>query len=285
MGYAISPLIANLFMEEFEVKVLISFPHPLNLWLSFVDDTFVITKAEHSQLLLQHINSQDADNPVYSWRSIITGHTPIFGHLSHHRIQQHLQHNSLQKTYTYRPILHWDSNHFTAAKQSVYGTLAHRAKIISSNQETLNQEFQHIRRALQAFQFAHWTLNQLQHKFERNHHSNQDSNHNSNSTHTDNSINNNRNITIVVPYIQGTGERFKTVFKAKGIQVHFKGTNTPRTLLITPKDKDKKFHKIGVIYYFKCPHINFPDEYRWIWQGTGRKDQGTFQGSISHSPA
>ena len=60
MGSPIIPLIANLFMEEFEVKALSTFPHPPRLWLRFVDDTFVITKAEHSQQLLQHINSQDA---------------------------------------------------------------------------------------------------------------------------------------------------------------------------------------------------------------------------------
>ena len=47
--------------------------------------------------------------------------------------------------------------------------------------------------------------------YTRSHHSNQNSNHNS--THSDkNNINsNNRNITILVPYIQGTGEKFKNV--------------------------------------------------------------------------
>ena len=59
MGSSIRPLIANLFMEEFEVKALSICPHPPSLWLRFVDDTFVITKTEHSQALLQHINSQD----------------------------------------------------------------------------------------------------------------------------------------------------------------------------------------------------------------------------------
>ena len=58
MGFPISPLIANLFMEEFEVKALSTAPHP-HLWLRFVDDTFVIQKAEHSQQVLQHINTQD----------------------------------------------------------------------------------------------------------------------------------------------------------------------------------------------------------------------------------
>ena len=39
MGSPISPLIANLFMEEFEVKALSSCPHPPSIWLRFVDDT------------------------------------------------------------------------------------------------------------------------------------------------------------------------------------------------------------------------------------------------------
>ena len=59
VGSPISPLIANPFMEEFEVKALSTCPHPPSLWLRFVDDTFVIMKAEHSQPLLHHINSQD----------------------------------------------------------------------------------------------------------------------------------------------------------------------------------------------------------------------------------
>ena len=52
MGSPISPLIANLFMEEFEVKALSSAPHPPHLWLRHVDYTFVIQEAKHSQQLL-----------------------------------------------------------------------------------------------------------------------------------------------------------------------------------------------------------------------------------------
>ena len=59
MGSPISPLIANLFMEEFEVKALQSIPHPLHLWVRFVDDTLVSQKAEHGKHLLHHIKSQD----------------------------------------------------------------------------------------------------------------------------------------------------------------------------------------------------------------------------------
>ena len=60
--------------------------------------------------------------------------TAFFRHISHHRTIQHLQHYSLQKAYTHRPILPLDSNHHIIAKQSVFNTLAHRAKTVSSTQ-------------------------------------------------------------------------------------------------------------------------------------------------------
>ena len=59
-------------------------------------------------------------------------------------------------------FLHWDSNHYTGAKHSVYNTLAHRARVVSHNQHTLQMELQHIREALQACQLPSWTLNRLQ---------------------------------------------------------------------------------------------------------------------------
>ena len=54
---------------------------------------------------------------------------------------------------------------------------------------------------------------------------------------------------------------FKGLCKIKGIQVHFKGTNTLRTELVNPKDKDPKTHWSGTIYHYKCPHINCPEAY------------------------
>ena len=49
--------------------------------------------------------------------------------------------------------------------------------------------------------------------------------------------------------------------KGKGIQVHFKGSNTIKTLLMAPKDKDTKLQKSRVIYKYKCLQVNFPEEY------------------------
>ena len=66
---------------------------------------------------------------------------------------------------------------------------------------------------------------------------------------------------MVVPYIQGLGDNFKRTCNKKGIQVHFKQSNTIKTLLMAPKDKDTKLQKSGVIYQYKCLTINCPEEY------------------------
>ena len=71
----------------------------------------------------------------------------------------------------------------------------------------------------------------------------------------------NKNISIVIPYIQGLGERFKRTCNKQGIQVHFKGTNTVKQLLMAPKDEDPKLAKCGDIYRYKSPDINCTEQY------------------------
>ena len=157
--------------------------------------------------------------------------------------------------------LYWDSNHHITAKQSVYNTLAHRAKVASSSQDRLDKELQHIKTALQAHQFLNWALNQWHHRFINNNQGNNNNpTNNNNNTNQDNNTTK-RNTTLVVPFIPGISEKFKKLCKVKGIQVHYKGTNTLRTLLGNPKDKDPKTNKTGIIYHYKCPHINCPEAY------------------------
>ena len=183
VGSPISPHIANLFMEEFEVKALSTCPTP-SLWLRFVDDTFVINRAEHSQALFQHINSQDP-HIQFTVEPTQQGSLPFLDTLV--TIEPN---NTFSTTVYMKPThtdqyLHWDSNHHITAKQSVYNTLAHRAKVVSSSQDRLDQELQHIKTALQACQFPNWALNQWHHRF-------LNSNQANNNNHTNNNNNTNQ---------------------------------------------------------------------------------------------
>ena len=133
-------------MEEFEVRALSTFPHPPNLWLRFVDDTYVINKAEHSHQILQHINKQDPHIQSTVEEPSQQGTLPFLETLVT-TWPNHTFNTTVYRKPTHRDqYIHWDSNHFITAKHSVYNTLAHRAKIGSSNQEALHEELDHIKR-------------------------------------------------------------------------------------------------------------------------------------------
>ena len=59
MSSPISPIVANLHIEVFEVKAINTSPHTPSLWKRYVDDTFTVIKSVHRRSFLDHINSID----------------------------------------------------------------------------------------------------------------------------------------------------------------------------------------------------------------------------------
>ena len=57
MGLPVSPIIANLYKEKFEFKLITSASHPPRVWMQFVDDTFVVIEKDCAQEFTDHINS------------------------------------------------------------------------------------------------------------------------------------------------------------------------------------------------------------------------------------
>ena len=152
MGSPISPLITNLFMEEFEIKALSTTLHPY-LWLRFVDDIYAIQKTEHSQQLLHHINTQDPHIQFTIEEPNQDGSLPFLDTKVSPGPTNILIITVYRKPTHIDQYLHWDSNHFTGAKYSVFNTLAYRAKPVSHNQQTLHKELDHIKNTLQACHF------------------------------------------------------------------------------------------------------------------------------------
>ena len=216
-----SPLALSL--PTFSCKSLrsnpLALPHTPHFWLRFVNDTFIIQKAEHSQQLLHDINMQDPNIQFTVEEPDQDGYLPFLDT----KVTPGPNNTIITTVYimpTQRDqYLHWNSNHYTVAKHSVYNTLAHRANVVSSNQPSLTKELDHIQMAIQSCYFPTWALNKLQHNFECRHYNNNvpsstdsqhNNNHNNNGTKINN--NNNKNISIVVPYIQGLGEKFKRTY-------------------------------------------------------------------------
>ena len=205
MGPPLAPQLPTCSWKSLQSKTL-ALPPTSHFWLRFIDDIYVIQKAEHSMSLLQHINTQDPQIQFTIEEPNQQGSLPFLD------TEVSAGPNNTPITTVYRKPTHrdqylcWDSNHFIGAKHSVYNTLAHRAKIVSHNQHALHQELDHLRAALQACHFPTWTLNRLQQRFEQHHQTNTVSNTRDNQPTiniNNNNNNNNRNTSIVVLYIQG----------------------------------------------------------------------------------
>ena len=63
MGSPLSPVIANIYMQDLECRILTTVPLKPSLWLRYVDDTFDIWKHGDRELqgFLAHLNDQCAE--------------------------------------------------------------------------------------------------------------------------------------------------------------------------------------------------------------------------------
>ena len=126
-------------MEHFERKALRSATTP-QVWYRFVDGTWVIQQHALKQAFLDHINSID---PAIKFTVEGTQGNVAIPFLD--TSVTLLTDNSLSITVYHKPThtdqyLQWDSHHSLSAKYSVIGTLTHRAKEVSTDQELLQRE-------------------------------------------------------------------------------------------------------------------------------------------------
>ena len=57
---------------------------------------------------------------------------------------------------------------------------------------------------------------------------------------------------VGLPYIQGLSEELQRVFRNHGVATYHKPSNTLRSHLVRPKDKQEKKDKCGVVYLTPC---------------------------------
>ena len=58
MGSPVSPIVANIFMSNFEEKILSTYTPSPKVWCRFVDDTFVILKQSETKTFFEFLNNQ-----------------------------------------------------------------------------------------------------------------------------------------------------------------------------------------------------------------------------------
>ncbi|XP_054259833.1 uncharacterized protein LOC128984527 [Macrosteles quadrilineatus] len=148
MGSPLSPIFANIFMEEFEQKALASARLKPRIWWRYVDDTFVVFPHGDDKLneFLEHLNS--VSSSIKLTMEVESQNKLPFLDVC---VEKHL--NSL-RTSVYRKKTHtgqylnFQSNHQISVKEGVAYSLFDRAKSICSNQDELKDEIKKVEQDL-----------------------------------------------------------------------------------------------------------------------------------------
>ena len=159
MGSPISPIVANLYMEDFETKAISSAVHPPSIWKRFVDDTFVVIESSRKEEFLDHINNLNPNIQFMTEDAKTDGSLPFLDTLIHKQPDNSLSTSVYRKPTHTDLYLQWNSHHHLSAKYSVINTLRHRAKTVCSNHHLLEEEEKHVNRDLSNCRYPAWALN------------------------------------------------------------------------------------------------------------------------------
>ena len=125
MGSPMSPIVANLYMEGFEIKAIVSSPHPPFLWKRFIDDTFTIIKSSEKAWFLEHLNTIDPSILFTSEESREDGSMPFLDILITPREDVSLSTTVYRKPTHTDLYLQWGSNHTVVTHTKFRAKLGH----------------------------------------------------------------------------------------------------------------------------------------------------------------
>ena len=237
MGSPVSPLVANLYMENFELEALASAPHRPDIWYRYVDDTFTMLPVDEIDALTEHLNSRDP-NIKFTFERQENDQIAFLDTLVK------IKEDGGTKVVIYRKPTHTDqylnfkSNHHLQHKRSVVRTLMFRADHVITEEEDIATEKKHIRKVLACNDYTPWSFNlPTKNKVPQ----------------TDQPVTTTpRTAPLGLTYIQGLSEKLERIYKGHGINIYHKPENTLRSLLVKPKDKDTPSQKSNAIYHLQC---------------------------------
>ena len=233
MGSPVSPIVASLYMEYFEQKALSTAPIPLGygagMWMTLLSSKRKkINKTSYNTLIvltwpyhLQYKNNKE------------DGVTPFLDSIEKPETDGKLSITVYRRPTHMDQYLQWDSHHHLSAKYSVISTLTHRAKTVCSNPELLQNEMEHLRKALTNCKYPKWALDRWR-KDLPGHPVRLMMGLTARGTCSTQSVTNEVKIKghIVIPYTQGLCKSIKKICGRYGIQTHFNGNSTIKNLLV-----------------------------------------------------
>ena len=149
MGSPLSPVVAGLFMKDFEQTALVTADREPKLWLRYVDDTFIIWPHGRTQLVtfLDHLNGL-SEKIQFTMEIEEENQLPFLDVLVRRNENTLTTSVFHKKTHTDR-YLHFRSHHHPPVKTSVVSCLKSRAEWVCAG-DSLKKELNHLSRVFQA---------------------------------------------------------------------------------------------------------------------------------------
>ena len=194
MGSPVSPIIANLYMEEFEAKAIQTAPNPPSVWLRYVDDTSVKIHEYFVDEFTQHLNSID-ENIKFTTEPEDQGKLPFLDSCTNINDDGSLDLSVYRKPTHTDQYLNFKSNHHLQHKRSVVRTLISRANSMVTKPEQREAE-------IRANGYKEWAFKIPPPKDK--------------SDSRRNTTGGQARISVGLPYVRGTSEKLAKIFREHG---------------------------------------------------------------------
>ena len=248
MGSPVSPVIADIFMEDFEDRAFAAYPAAdlPRVWKRFVDDVIAVVKKDRGQPLLQHLNSQHP-RIKFTMEEEKDGTLPFMDVRFTRDVQGKLMREVYQKpTHTNRYV-QFDSHHPSTVKAGIVQGLAERAVRVSSSDAERDAELRRISSVMVCNGYPRRFVEKAISKQLRRRTAPRVQNQDQSDMKT-----------VRIPFVEGLSQEVRRVARSAGVRCVF---YTPRTLqsLYCAKDLLPKESSTHVVYSVKCKTCK--DEY------------------------
>ena len=244
MGSPLSPIIANLYMENFEQRALEIYSLKPKVWIRYVDDTFVVWPHGEEALnnFQTHLNRQH-QSIQFTREDERENELPFLDVLVK-RIGRKVDTSVYRKVTHMDRYIHYTSHHHPKALSGTIKCLKNRADCVCDAGSRM-KELEHLKRVFQANGYPRKliqsTLNQPPH-VPRAH----------DPVQTMDSEPQTKPKTLCLPYVRHLSEEIQRLCRDLDIRVVFRPHNTLRQLLTKVKTPTPDEKKAGVIYEIPC---------------------------------
>ncbi|XP_065094759.1 uncharacterized protein LOC135715406 [Ochlerotatus camptorhynchus] len=240
MGSKLSPLLANVFMSDFEVDAEKQKFFP-RVWRRYVDDIFAPVKERYLEQTLNMLNSRHSSIKFTVEREV-DGKLPFLDLMVTRKEDDTLKFGIYRKPTSTDRYITSDSNHFGAQKQAAFHSMAHRLYNVPMEEEEFAEEKERIYKTAEVNGYEKEFTSKILQKHKRKKRL--------------------QNITtlqperdeakrISLPFYPKVTNPIKNTLKRQGLHIVHKSDNTLRDLLYNLKDKIPADEQSG-IYRIPC---------------------------------